>query len=211
MSAQHRAIIAAAQEAGCDLIMTAAHDDTQMQRLLAETTIPVLVCAAAEPNAASRTIAAICDDHRALAAVLHAMIHLLSSNRDSHGVPDAGLLLAAVRYIQAFSLGVHHPKEEDHLYLKLRLRTSLYDAELSELQRQHVRQNELIDELVKLAELDAASAQRSTDFEPAVERYASFLWEHFGREEGVILPAAQRYLTQEDWEDIETALFGSGG
>ena len=30
-----------------------------------------------------------------------------------------------------------------------------------------------------------------------MKRYASFMWEHLGREEGVILPAAQRYLTDE--------------
>jgi hemerythrin-like domain-containing protein len=181
------------------------------QALLAETTIPVLVCPAIAPSASSRTSAVICDDHRALAAVLHAMLHLLSIKRDRRTGPDAALLLAAVRYIQAFSLGVHHPKEEQHLFSKLRQRTPLYDAELAELERQHVRDAALLKELMELAELGAGSAQRSEEFESAVERYASFLWEHFGREEGVILPAAQRYLRPEDWADIEAALFGSGG
>jgi hemerythrin-like domain-containing protein len=31
------------------------------------------------------------------------------------------------------------------------------------------------------------------------------MWEHLGREEGVILPAAQRYLTDEDWAEIDAA------
>ena len=39
-------------------------------------------------------------------------------------------------------------------------------------------------------------------------RYAGFLWDHMGREEGVILPAAQRYLLAEDWAAIEPA-FGA--
>jgi hemerythrin-like domain-containing protein len=205
----HRAALASAQEAGCDLIVMPG--PAQNQGLFAETTIPVLVCASAEPSAAARTIAAIRDDHRALAAVVHALLHLFSINADGRTVPDAALLLAGVRYLQGFSLGVHHPKEELHLFSKLRQRTSLYDSELAELERQHAREARLIDELIGMAELGVESAKRSEEFQPAVERFASFLWEHYGREEGVILPAAQRYLRPEDWADIENALFGAGG
>jgi len=41
--------------------------------------------------------------------------------------------------------------------------------------------------------------------EEAVIGYAGFLWEHLGREEGVILPAAQRFLLAEDWAAIDQA------
>ena len=41
--------------------------------------------------------------------------------------------------------------------------------------------------------------------EQAVSRYAQFIWDHMGREEGVILPAAQKYLTDEDWAAIDGA------
>ena len=33
----------------------------------------------------------------------------------------------------------------------------------------------------------------------------NFLWDHLGREEGVILPAAQRHLLAEDWRAIDAA------
>ena len=36
-------------------------------------------------------------------------------------------------------------------------------------------------------------------------RYSTFIWDHMGREEGVILPAAQRYLKDEDWMEIDAA------
>jgi hemerythrin-like domain-containing protein len=39
----------------------------------------------------------------------------------------------------------------------------------------------------------------------AVETYARFIWEHMGRVEGVILPAARRYLTDADWNEIQSA------
>ncbi|HQR59235.1 MAG TPA: universal stress protein UspA, partial [Azonexus sp.] len=41
--------------------------------------------------------------------------------------------------------------------------------------------------------------------EQAVSRYAQSIWEHMGREEGVILPLAQRHLTEEDWIEINEA------
>jgi hemerythrin-like domain-containing protein len=51
----------------------------------------------------------------------------------------------------------------------------------------------------------------------AVGRYATFLWEHLGREEAVVLPAAQKHLDADDWAAIDAAFaenadprFGAG-
>ena len=41
--------------------------------------------------------------------------------------------------------------------------------------------------------------------EQAVSRYSRFIWDHMGREEGVILPAAQKFLAVEDWAEIDRA------
>ena len=47
--------------------------------------------------------------------------------------------------------------------------------------------------------IDVAALER------AVTQYTTFVWEHLGREEGVILPAAERHLTAADWADINAA------
>jgi hemerythrin-like domain-containing protein len=39
----------------------------------------------------------------------------------------------------------------------------------------------------------------------AVGRYADFVWNHLGREEGVVLPAARRHLSEADWAEIDAA------
>jgi len=52
---------------------------------------------------------------------------------------------------------------------------------------------------------DPRSTVDIATIEQAVARYANFIWEHLGREEGVILPAAQRYLSSEDWDEIDAA------
>jgi hypothetical protein len=41
--------------------------------------------------------------------------------------------------------------------------------------------------------------------EEGVTGYAAFLWDHMGREEGVILPSAQRHLLPGDWTAIDAA------
>ena len=43
-------------------------------------------------------------------------------------------------------------------------------------------------------------------FEQPLRACAQFIWEHLGREEGVILPAARRYLSDADWQDIGVTL-----
>ena len=38
-----------------------------------------------------------------------------------------------------------------------------------------------------------------------MQAYASFLWDHMGREESVILPAAAQHLSEADWVEIDRA------
>lgn len=207
----YEAILAAAREAGCDLIYMASHGrrsnigmmlGSQTLKVLLQTEIPVLVAATANPAPPARAIGIIRDEHRSLAAVLHAWMHVIAKARNDGTSPDRALMNAIVRYVREFPVSLHHPKEDDYLFRKLRERTSALDAELDELQRQHERDRQLVDELAAISErnpLDVAA------LDAAVQRYASFIWDHLGREEGIILPAAQRYLKAEDWAEIDAA------
>jgi nucleotide-binding universal stress UspA family protein/hemerythrin-like domain-containing protein len=207
----YEAILAAARDAGCDLIYMASHGrrsnigmvlGSQTLKVLMQTEIPVLVAATSNPAAPARAIGIIRDEHRSLAAVLHAWMHLLATARSEGKQPERALMRAFVRYIQEFPVALHHPKEDDYLFRKLRERTSALDAELDELHRQHQRDEQLVAELAKMID------DGRTDMiaiEASVQRYASFIWEHLGREEGVILPAAQKHLKDEDWAEIDEA------
>jgi hemerythrin-like domain-containing protein len=112
---------------------------------------------------------------------------------------------AMVQYIRTFPVALHHPEEEEYLFRKLRERTSEVNADLDELERQHGRDQELVAELAATVERHAAGGASTEEVEQAVSRYAAFIWEHLGREEGVILPAAERHLTEEDWKEINAA------
>ena len=207
----YEAILGAARNAACDLIFMGSHGrrsnlgmmlGSQTLKVLMQTEIPVLVAATRNPDASTRAIGVIRDEHRSLAAVLHAWMHLLAAARADGKGPDSVLMRAIVRYIKDFPLTLHHPKEDDYLFRRLRKRTSSVDAELDELQRQHERDHQLVAELAELVDRDPMDLEV---LEQAVSRYARFIWDHMGREEGVILPAAQKFLTAEDWAEIDRA------
>ena len=208
------AIIDAARDAGCDLIFMASHGrrssigmmlGSQTLKVLVHGGIPVLVSATANPTTANRVIGVIRDEHRSLSAVLHAWMHLIASARRQNIVPDPALMQAIVGYLQRFPVALHHPKEDEFLFRKLRERTSEVDAELDELERQHARDRQLVAELAAMVERLADGQEDLAKVQDAVARYAKFVWEHLGREEGVILPAAERWLTAEDWAGIDAA------
>ncbi len=207
----YESILAAARDAGCDLIYMASHGrrsnvgmvlGSQTLKVLMQTEVPVLVAATSNPAAPARAIGIIRDEHRSLAAVLHAWMHLITNARNAGAAADRAVMRAIVRYIRDFPVALHHPKEDDYLFARLRSRTSTMDAELDELERQHERDEQLVAELSALVEREPFDLAA---LESAVNAYTTFIWEHLGREEGVILPAAQKYLKDEDWAAIDAA------
>ncbi|HEY6513000.1 MAG TPA: universal stress protein [Burkholderiaceae bacterium] len=213
-----QAVIEAARACGCDLIFMASHGHSKLGMLFGSETLsvlmnaglPVLVSSAGELPAPARSIAIIRDEHRSLAAVMHAWMQALADARRAGAAADPAQMHTILQYLQQFPLQVHHPKEEAHLFARLRERTTSCHAELDELERQHQRDTQLVAELAQRVEALAAgelgvriAATRA--LEGDVVRYARFLWEHLGREEGVILPAAQRHLRAEDWASIDAA------
>jgi nucleotide-binding universal stress UspA family protein/hemerythrin-like domain-containing protein len=221
----YEGIIAAAREAGCDLIFMASHGrrssigmmlGSQTLKVLSHSELPVLVATTRVIQAPARAIGIIRDEHRALAAVLHVWMHAVATAREQQTLPDAALMRAIVHYLRTFPLAQHHPKEDQYLFKRLRLRTNALDAELEELERQHERDRETVAQLDAMIEdlfdknRDHRTSVDLAIIEQAVARYANFVWEHLGREEGVILPAAQRYLSSEDWKEIDAAFAANG-
>jgi nucleotide-binding universal stress UspA family protein/hemerythrin-like domain-containing protein len=214
----YMAIIDAAEARGCDLIFMASHGQrgirglflgSQTQRVLQHATIPVLVSTVehnVEAAASSAPVAIIRDEHRSLAAVLNGLEYLVRETRERGTAPQFPLLRAMLHYITAFSGKLHHPKEDAHLFRKLRLRTAEFNDTLDELERQHRTGAQLVAELERALEryeVDPAGGFES--FSAAVERFAAAEWPHMMLETKVIIPAAQKYLTDEDWSEIAKA------
>lgn len=206
----HEAILDAARRAGCDLVFMASHGRRGLKgavlgsvtrRVLEGAVVPVLV-AAVESNLAPRSdeqraLALLREEHRSLAAVLHA---LLAQIDDAARRPDRALLRAMLYYIEQFPERLHHPKEELHLFARLRERTGECDALIAPLQQQHAAGAEQFSRLRRLLEAGDDAA-----FAGAARAFAQEQWQHMSAEETLVLPAASRHLLAEDWREIAQA------
>jgi nucleotide-binding universal stress UspA family protein/hemerythrin-like domain-containing protein len=219
----YEAILEAATERGCDLIFMASHGrhgirglivGSQVQKVLAQTKLPVLVCTVEQnaPALAMETsIAIIKDEHRSLAMVIHGLRHVLQEACYKGTRPDFALLRSMQHYIRTFPEALHHPKEDAYLFRKLRLRTDATDEVIRELQRQHAEGGQRLNELGRAIDLfETGTVGGLAGFAQAFERFAESQWQHMSLEEKVILPAAQKHLTDKDWEEVAAA-FGKNG
>ena len=219
----YEAILDTADTRGCDLIFMASHGrrgirglmlGSQTQKVLQHATVPVLVSAVESnvPDAAQQApLAILGDEHRSLAAVLHGLDFLVRQAQQRGTPPSFALLHAMVHYIKAFPQKLHHPKEEAYLFRRLRARTSELDEVLDELTQQHAEGDRAAEELERsIARYEGDPRGGLEGFAAAVERFAASQLAHMRLETRVVLPAARRYLTAEDWTEIGRAFADNG-
>lgn len=211
----HEATLDAASAHGCDLIFMASHGRRGLkgvllgsvtQRVLQQTTLPVLVASVEHNKPASdeqRAMAIIKDEHRSLAAVVHGLQRMVGEDSQS---ADPALLRAMLFYIENFSERLHHPKEESHLFARLRERTSECDAVIAALTAEHRAGAALFERLraVAAAHSNSDSGSRGA-LRAAVAEFTEAQWRHMAAEEQLILPAASRHLLPSDWTAIAAA------
>ncbi|MDO9143352.1 hemerythrin domain-containing protein [Rhodoferax sp.] len=145
------------------------------------------------------------DEHRALASVIKGLQFLVQEIQNRGQTPDFPLLQSIVSYIEQFPDKLHHPKEDQYLFPALRLRHPASAAELDILEEEHERGTPLTARVANTLRAYQADPSGFDAFASAVDDYANFHWEHMSREEDVILPLAEKYLTAEDWLGINAA------
>jgi hemerythrin-like domain-containing protein len=150
-------------------------------------------------------------EHRALSAMLRAILLLLGEHRRHGTLPDFAALRAMLFYVDEFPERLHHPKESRLLFPKLRGRSHQTDTVLDRLDRDHALGEHAIRELEHallgfemMGETDQREARRET-FETAVNRYVGFYLEHMHVEEAEILPLAEAVLDAGDWAELDAA------
>lgn len=211
----HEAILEAARTAGCDLVFMATHGrrgirgallGSVTRRVLEGAGLPVLVAAVESnlpaPSSEQRALALLRGEHRSLAAVLQALIAQLDNGARE---PDVELLRAMMFYIEQFPERLHHPKEEQLLFSRLREHTNEFESLLSELEEQHragAAQFAVLREQLDAGDLGA--------FTGAVHEFVKQQWKHMSAEESLVLPAASRHFTASDWQRIAEALDANG-
>jgi hemerythrin-like domain-containing protein len=149
-------------------------------------------------------------EHRSIAAVLHGLLYFARRLADGQAVPDYKVLRAMLYYLDAFPERSHHPKENRYLFAKLRSRTSDAEDIISRLEDDHIRGEHKIRALMRaIIWVECGGSAYYKEFAMMVEEYAQFHWRHMGLEEDIIMPLAERTLTEEDWSQIDAAFSGN--
>jgi len=220
----YEGIIDTARERGCDLIFMASHGrrgfkelflGSQTQKVLAHTTISVLVCSveANDPSPEmSAAINIIKAEHRSMAAVIDGLKHTLRRAGESGESANTQLLRAILHYFHTFPESLHHPKEEEYVFAKLRTRAPESVALLADLQSQHQQESGLIRAIDNAVDQyqRSSGAEELDSLVQATDRYAEFIWQHMSKEEKGVIPECQEHLTSEDWQEIANAFEKNG-
>jgi hemerythrin-like domain-containing protein len=155
------------------------------------------------------TIKVIQDEHSALAAMLRSIPMLLAEQRRS-GIAPAAADFAALRallfYVDEFPERLHHPKESQLLFPKLRARAPEIREVLDRLDEDHLRGERAIRDLEHaLLGFEMMGEARREAFEQMATRYVRAYLQHMETEEREILPLALKVLSADDWVDLDEA------
>ena len=151
-------------------------------------------------HAGTRTIG---EEHDRLSAVMQAMRYFVRATANGAKPPSCKVFRAMLLYIIDYPEKLHHPKEEQ-LFSLLQARTGSVDAAIGQLRAQHVTGEAKVRELEHLLtryELDREAA--FAPFAKAVEDYVTFSFDHMRLEEQAVLPAADQFLTEQDWKAVD--------
>ena len=148
----------------------------------------------------------ISDEHQALAAMLRSMGLLVAQAQREHHLPDFGVLRAMLFYVDEFPERLHHPKESELLFPRVRERCPGLSATLDRLDADHDRGEAAIRVLEHtMLAYEVLGESRRQAFVDALERYVSGYLSHMAVEESEILPAARAHLTEADWVVLDAA------
>ncbi|MEH0168211.1 hemerythrin domain-containing protein [Roseateles microcysteis] len=152
------------------------------------------------------TLRVIREEHRALAAMLRSILLLLAEHRRRATLPDFTALRAMLFYVDEFPERLHHPKESELLFPKLRARVPAVRETLDRLDDDHDRGERAIRDLEHaLLAFEMMGEARRSAFEQLAERYVQGYLRHMEIEEREVLPLALAHLQATDWEDLDEA------
>jgi branched-chain amino acid transport system ATP-binding protein len=159
----------------------------------------------------NKSLDIIHEEHRALAAMLGGMNALVASIEAGRLKPDFDLLAEMIRYVDEVPEVVHHPKEDQYLFAKLRLRSAEALPYIEQLEMEHVQGEARIGVLRSALETYRKTGEAGFEgFKMALATYLEHEWRHMNTEENHIFPLARKHLTAEDWADIDTAFLANG-
>jgi hemerythrin-like domain-containing protein len=150
------------------------------------------------------------DEHRSISAVISGLKELARMADEATERPDFTVFRAMLRYVDEYPERLHHPKEDEHLFARLALRTGAAAALIADLMEEHNEGRRRVRELERsLLFLEDRWPVGVKEFRRLADEYAQFHWNHMRKEEEKILPLAELHLTADDWLAIDQAFAGN--
>lgn len=146
------------------------------------------------------------DEHSSLTAMLRSMLMMVERGPADKPQQFFDVLRAMLFYIDEFPERLHHPKESDLLFPRVvRAAPSVADA-VERLEHDHINGEKAVRELQHLLlAWELLGETRKPAFMEQCKRYVEFYQEHMRLEETVILPEAEKTLTDADWQELDAA------
>ena len=146
------------------------------------------------------------EEHTALAAMLRSLTLMVERGPKRDAGTFFTVLRAMLFYVDEFPERLHHPKETELLFPKIRRHVPEISGDLDRLDREHAKGEAAIRELQHLLlAWEFMGEMRRGAFEGACLRYVNFYLEHMRLEETLILPAAERCLNADEWREMDDA------
>lgn len=145
-------------------------------------------------------------EHEHLSIVIQAMLSFVRSIKGGNENQDLKIFRTMLYYITEYPERIHHPKEDQILFAKIKERTHQLDNELDALSEQHSNGELLVHRLHDaLLRYEFGGMEAFQHFHALVEQYAHFYYAHMRTEEERILPIAKLILNDADWKVVDAS------
>jgi len=146
------------------------------------------------------------DEHASLAAMLRSMRILVQRGPGDKPQQYFDVLRAMLFYIDEFPERLHHTKESELLFPRVLRAAPALQETVDRLDRDHQQGEKAVRELQHLLlAWELLGECRMAAFVDACEGFLDFYQEHMQLEETVILPEAERLLSEADWRELDAA------
>ena len=151
-----------------------------------------------------RSLEIIRDEHSSLAAMLQWMRMLVDRGPVSDRKNFFDVLRAMLFYIDEFPERLHHPKETELLFPRVAKAAPEVGVAIARLDRDHEYTEHAVREIQHLLlGWELLGDARRQKFVDAFDKYVNLYLAHMQLEEQEILPAAEKYLSEADWQALD--------
>ena len=146
------------------------------------------------------------DEHASLGAMLRSMRAQVVRGPVDSPEQFFDVLRAMLFYIDEFPERLHHTKETELLFPRVLVVAPELQELIAQLDRDHQQGEKAVRELQHLLlAWELLGDSRMQVFVDAALRFLDFYLEHMRLEETVILPKAEKLLTEADWRALDAA------